>query len=167
MTGTERSPRQLTVPHEWPAKTTPTTSFVRSFPIRFLTTFITTACERFVVEMSNISVALWCLFIDHFANQISGEYKKCFQEFPHEHPKAFIQALHEEILPQVTGSTEMEGSAVESLLKGVTDKGLVAMFATSRKRVATGRKCLLSKSWRGIQGHIQDFVRTNIPRIYF
>ncbi|XP_030830355.1 uncharacterized protein LOC105442436 [Strongylocentrotus purpuratus] len=96
---------------------------------------------RKITKATNRTTRMAC---EDYSHDLLREYKKCFQEFPHEHPKAFIQALHEEILPQVTVSTEMEGSAVESLLKGVTDKGLVAVFATSRKRVATGRKCLSS-----------------------
>eukprot|EP00057_Strongylocentrotus_purpuratus_P016461 XP_011670935.1 PREDICTED: uncharacterized protein LOC105441497 [Strongylocentrotus purpuratus] len=73
---------------------------------------------------------------EEYSRDLLATYKKCFQEFPHIHPTAFIEALHEEIFPLDQDSNENKVPSqkrVDHLLRGVTDKGLIAMFATTRK----------------------------------
>eukprot|EP00057_Strongylocentrotus_purpuratus_P013351 XP_011667825.1 PREDICTED: mitofusin-2-like [Strongylocentrotus purpuratus] len=80
---------------------------------------------------------------EEYSRDLLATYKKCFQEFPHIHPTAFIEALHEEIFPLDQDSNENKVPSqerVDHLLRGVTDKGLIAMFATTRKRAKDGNE---------------------------
>nr|XP_054761203.1 transmembrane GTPase Marf-like [Lytechinus pictus] len=84
---------------------------------------------RRITKATNRATRMAC---EDYSIDLLEEYRKCFREFPHEHPKAYVKALHEEIFQKV-GNEQINENAVDSLLKGITDRGIIALFATSRK----------------------------------
>ncbi|XP_041465175.1 transmembrane GTPase fzo-like [Lytechinus variegatus] len=73
---------------------------------------------------------------EDYSINLLDEYRKCFREFPHDHPRAYVKALHEEIFQKV-GNEKIDETAVDFLLKGITDRGIIGLLGTSRKHHQT------------------------------